>query len=170
MTYRLRTDKTWEQIGRDIVEQLRRWGASTYSLTRPNYDTKRRGRWSENAEEALVVLKVNWKSGRELVLTYNKQERSVDNARVLFLAIEALRLNEVRGIDDVMREAYMALPPPPDERDPYEVLGVRPDASRAMIDAAYRIKANEVHPDKGGTSEQMAELNAAYEKAKAAQK
>lgn len=48
-------------------------------------------------------------------------------------------------------------------RDLYEVLGVSRDASDADIKKAYRRKATEHHPDRGGDEEAFKELTAAYE-------
>lgn len=166
MAYKLTTDKSWAANEAAIREQLHRWGAATYSLDRPNSTKKTALSWTETPEEALVVLKAAWKSGRELNLSYNKQARAVDNARVLFLVVESMRLNEVRGIDDVMREAYLQLPAPKQavrERDPYEVLGIRPDAPKEVAEAAYRELAKSAHPDGGGRNETMVELNKAIE-------
>lgn len=47
-------------------------------------------------------------------------------------------------------------------RDLYEVLGVPKDASTLAIKTAYKHKAKELHPDKGGNDKQMAELSSAY--------
>ena len=44
---------------------------------------------------------------------------------------------------------------------PYEIIGARPDAAIEDIEALYRSKAKRVHPDAGGTTEGMAELNEA---------
>jgi curved DNA-binding protein CbpA len=44
----------------------------------------------------------------------------------------------------------------------YDTLGVKPDASAADIKKAYRRKAKESHPDKGGTDEEMAQAADAY--------
>lgn len=44
----------------------------------------------------------------------------------------------------------------------YETLGVLRDASADDIRAAWRRKASEAHPDKGGTDEAMAAVNAAW--------
>lgn len=167
MTYRMRTDKTWAETERDIRTELARWGAKTYSLTVPNAPPKttRVRSWKESPEEATVELIAHWPDGRELRLQYNKQERAVDNARVLYLAIEAMRKNEKRGIGDVLREAYLQLPPPEAEQviDPYEVLGVSRTAPLAVAEAAWKALMVEAHPDKGGSEERAKLLNKAIE-------
>lgn len=52
-------------------------------------------------------------------------------------------------------------------RDPYEVLGVADDASKENINAAYRKKAREnhpdLHPDDPEAAKRLVELNAAYQ-------
>lgn len=47
--------------------------------------------------------------------------------------------------------------------DPWQTLGVRPNAPAAEVRAAYRALALRHHPDAGGSDEAMAELNRAYE-------
>lgn len=83
-----------------------------------------------------------------------------------FLAADSLRMNEVRGLGEFMREAYLALEGPtgPVIRDPYEVLGIRPDAPLEVAEASYRALAKVAHPDAGGSEAKMAELNAAIER------
>lgn len=58
--------------------------------------------------------------------------------------------------------------PPPVTRPPHwsDTLGVRPDATDAEIEAAYRNKARTAHPDRGGSAEQMNELQHAIEAAR----
>jgi curved DNA-binding protein len=50
--------------------------------------------------------------------------------------------------------------------DPYSVLGVGKNSSDSDIKAAYRKLAKEHHPDKGGSHEKFAEINAAYDSIK----
>ena len=44
---------------------------------------------------------------------------------------------------------------------PFERLGAKPTANRQDIDIAYRQRAKRLHPDKGGDTEAMQELNKA---------
>lgn len=46
--------------------------------------------------------------------------------------------------------------------DHYAALGVHPSVSADEIRAAYRRKCAEHHPDRGGSHERMAEINAAW--------
>lgn len=48
--------------------------------------------------------------------------------------------------------------------NPYEILGVKPDATQEQIKKAYRTKAQKAHPDKhGGNTEEFQAIQKAYE-------
>lgn len=158
MSYTLpHTWKGWLQVKSELVEALQRWGVHDWKL-----DGDARGTNYNNGH--VVSLTVIHKSGREIVLTSKTQATAKGNLRVLVLGIEAMRLNEKRGLAEVMQQAYAQLAAPAKERDPYEVLGVRHDTPMAVIDAAYRALAKTAHPDSGGSTDVMAEINAAYER------
>jgi hypothetical protein len=103
------------------------------------------------------------KDGKEVILSMGKQNRAVDNLRVLYLAIEAMRMNEKRGIGDVIGSAYLQLAAPPKAKDPYEVLEIRQGASLEIAEAVYRTMVKKAHPDAGGSIEKVKELNHAIE-------
>jgi len=47
--------------------------------------------------------------------------------------------------------------------DPYDVLGIDPDADEAELDRAYRRRVVETHPDQGGSARAFQRVKAAYE-------
>lgn len=50
------------------------------------------------------------------------------------------------------------------EDDPWAVLHLRPGAPKAIIQAAWRALAKELHPDHGGDEKQFMKVKAAYDK------
>lgn len=170
MSYRPNPDdQDWLTVRDRLMETIAKWqgrtkavGVSIETVAGP----RRSGQSLESKEERAVS--VTFAAGKDAVdrtVTVDRWRRPVDNLWALALGLEQIRLNELRGLDDVARQVYAALPAPR-ERDPYEVLGLRSDAPSDVIDAAYRARAKTLHPDHGGTAEQMAELNAAYERVK----
>jgi len=47
--------------------------------------------------------------------------------------------------------------------DPFAILGVNPDSTKAEVQSAYKKKAWAAHPDRGGSNKAMAMVNAARE-------
>lgn len=160
-SYSLRTPLSYTRTLEDLAESFGKWRVQEWEVRPMRVDG--RVSWYGRAERAVTLRYFPRGASAPVVLTMDKQDRPQDNLRVLYLAIEAMRLNEARGISDVVRDAYMQLAAPARERDPFEVLGVRSDAAPEIIEAAYRAAAKKAHPDAGGTDEQMAALNAAYE-------
>lgn len=79
--------------------------------------------------------------------------------------IKAIRAQERNGIFTAS-EMFASFASLPARSHWSSVLGIELPATRAEIDAAYRRLAKQMHPDVGGTDDQMADLNAAYEQAK----
>ncbi len=144
----------------ELEDQMRLWGVNQWETNYPK--GARSEAWSQKEEVRTVKLTYN-KNGKTVNLIMGKQNRAVDNLRVLYLAIEAMRLNERRGISDVLESAYLQLAAPTQGRDPYEILEIRPDASLEVAEAVYKAKVRNIHPDRGGSTEHMKALNRAID-------
>jgi hypothetical protein len=168
MTYRANPDdQGWVTCRERLLETIAKWqkrpkavGVAIECPAAPRYST----RFTDAADRAVSVT---FSAGEHVdrTVTVSRFVRPVDNLWALALGLDAVRLNELRGLDDVARQVYQALPAPR-TRDPWEVLGLRPDADPEAIEAVYRSKARRAHPDTGGDAAAFRELQAAYEEVK----
>jgi len=167
--YTHRTKKTWADTRSKLEETFRKWGVFDWNvIADPSLKPSQLNNdgWYMNAQQRGVTVRwVTAKEKREMRLFLNEQNRPVDNLRVLWFAIEAMRLNEERGIGRLIQDAYLQLAAPSAVRDPYELMGLRPDCAIEVAEAAYRARAKQLHPDaEHGDVELMKELNAAIER------
>ncbi len=109
---------------------------------------------------------------RPLVMARDLYESVADNLRLITLTLSHLCGIERHGGDTMMQRALQGfsefawvasadVPPPPWAG----ILGIPPDSEKWMIEAAYRQRAKERHPDVGGSDAMMAKLNAARDEA-----
>jgi hypothetical protein len=101
---------------------------------------------------------------KQMVFACDKYDLVRDNILAIAKTIGALRGIERWGSSDMMERAFSgfkALPAP--EVDWWDVLQVRRDASREIIEMHFKALAKVWHPDFGGSEAQMAELNRARE-------
>lgn len=157
-SYVIRTQKSWQATLRELEEQMRMWDVQEWDV---NYPKGARFEARYQSEADRTVRLTYRKDGKTVTLTMDKQDRAVDNLRVLYLAVEAMRLNERRGIGDVVASAYLQIAAPEVAMDPYEVLDVRVGAPLDVAEAAYKAKMRSVHPDSGGSVEAAKRLNTA---------
>ncbi len=107
---------------------------------------------------------------KPMVMACDMHVRAEENMRSLALSIEALRALDRHG-GGIMREkaftGFEALPPPGGAQSVqwWVVLGVSRDADAESINAAYKARARERHPDAGGSHAAMSELNTARDEA-----
>lgn len=165
MSYSLHTRKTWAQTRTELEATMDKWGVRDWRVHCKLDGRSATKEYQTTAERTVELSYV--KNGREIRLRMDTQPRAVDNFRVLYLAVEAMRMNEARGIAEVMASAYsQALATAgsaPQSTGPYAVLGVRPDASWEVIEAAYRAKVRANHPDTGGSTAALQTINAAMD-------
>ena len=160
--YRIDSSKTWHQTMIELAREFERWGVASWTVT-PNTTPNRVNVPAAVRSEAGVTLTYR-KGDRDVVLSLDTQDSPKDNLRALYLCVEAMRLVERRGLSDTVQSAYLQIAAPPAARDPYELLGVRPDAPLEVAEASYRALARARHPDQGGSTEAMQELNDAIER------
>jgi hypothetical protein len=113
------------------------------------------------------------RKGRAQVFACDRWNRVEDNIRAVARTIEALRGVERWGASEMMERAFTAfeaLPAPEQRRAWWDILGLpeKPKPTAGAIRAAYIRKAQESHPDRGGTTEAMQELNRALDEARKA--
>lgn len=120
--------------------------------------TKRGARW---CEEALAMDENNLDGLTMRAEKALKDEKFEEAVRILEKAFEA----SGRSSQDIMTRLQKAqrLLKVSKQKDYYKVLGVSRDADERTIKKAFRSKAKTMHPDVGGSEEQMAQLNEAYE-------
>lgn len=157
-SYNPPTGHTPATTRRDLEIEFRRWNQQAGEMVIPDYALPM---YQPGAIAAAVVFSLR---GQRVEMRIDRWPDFATNLRAAYLNIRDMRLAEARGGLEGMREALAALPAPARERDPYEVLGVRPDSPREVIDASYRALAKKLHSDVGGEDASMKALNAAYEK------
>lgn len=141
----------------DLVDELQKAGATDIHV---EHDTAVSG----DPDPGVVV---RWKDehGRGKVIACDRHTNRAANTRAIGLTLRDLRMATTRGAIQADR-AYAGLeklPPPREDADPHEVLGVRPDADPEVIKAAYKAKAKILHPDRGGDRKRFQELQDARE-------
>lgn len=106
---------------------------------------------------------------RNVVLTCDKWIRLADNLTAIAKDIEAQRARERWGCTTVEQafQGYVAIPEKCGGKSWWDILGVKSDASKADIDAAYRSKSKLYHPDTGGSQDAWHPFAEAYDQAMA---
>ena len=126
--------------------------------------------YADTGVAVYFTLRVGGEDAQQVVAC-DKWNTVHHNIRAIGLCIEAMRMIERTGASELLRrafEGFKALPPAEAPPAPWwEVLQVSAESPELIIDAAYRALARAAHPDAGGSDAAMAELNRAYEEARA---
>lgn len=154
MSYKIDTKLSWEQTVAQLRNEFSLWGIAweDWDVTRP----------PKGGTEVTVTYK---KNGRDVKMTYDKQNSSKNNLRAIYLTIHDLRMIDVREVGNLAAAHYKQIAAPEGEIniDPYEVLGVRKGMGIDVYKAVYRTMASKYHPDSkpSGDPAMMAKLNKA---------
>lgn len=109
--------------------------------------------------------------GKQMCFACDRWQKVEHNMRAIAKTIEALRGVERWGTGSMVEaafEGFVKLPAPTAAKPWRDVLQVAPLGSGVTLAAArdaYRRLAFQYHPDRGGSEEKMAEVNAAWEQA-----
>jgi len=109
--------------------------------------------------------------GESVCIPVDRYSSAEENLQAIHHIIEARRTELRHGTLHLIKatmKGFKALPPPPGKtaRRPWtDVLGLPANATEDHIEQAYRAKAKTAHPDNGGSSEAMHELNEAKREA-----
>lgn len=108
------------------------------------------------------------RKGTEVVLACDQYDDLHHNIRAIGKTIEALRGIERWGASDMLDRAFTGFTALAAPEQWWDVLGVSPAATSAEINAAWRAKMRDAHPDRaGGSDAEAARLNWARDQARA---
>lgn len=167
---RNRAPLTLAQAVDRLAAELRRLGA-TREILSTNVALRldgmpRSGQAQPSDPGAALYFKLR---GADRALACDRWTRVEDNIAAIAAHVEALRAIDRYGVGSVDQAfaGYVAIGHAAGA-DWWLELGVPEHATLDAIDAAYKAKARAVHPDAGGSHEQMARLNAARDAARQA--
>jgi curved DNA-binding protein CbpA len=106
---------------------------------------------------------------RPIVLTCDRWTKIAWNLYAIAKDIEAQRARDRWGCTNFEQafRGYLAIPERCGGRPWWDTLDVESDATAEEVEAAFKTLAKTHHPDKGGTPEDWAKLQEAYDQAKA---
>lgn len=130
--------------------------SSNYQVGRDGFPLK--GKRAPD-DEAIAIYFT--RAGKPYVMARDAYHRAEDNMRSLALALESLHTLERHGGGVMTEKAFQGFVALPAPKRPHEVLGVSPTASHDEVRKAWRAKIADHHPDRTGTHDAAAELNAA---------
>ncbi len=117
-------------------------------------------------EEPGIAVYYSWE-GEQYCMSCDKWNNVSDNIQACNKAINALRGIERWGTGDMMKAAFTGFKALPEAREMqwWDILGINSRASKDQIKDAYRKKAMQHHPDRGGNAETFHKIQKAYETA-----
>lgn len=170
-SYARSRDVTVDDATQRVLAELGRMGAREIIIS-TNLALRRDGLpRSDQREPADPGVAVYWtdRTGADRCMAVDRYTKTAGNLAALAATLEAMRAIERHGGAEILDRAFTgftALPPPAAaaRSEPWwEVLGVARDAHAADVEAAYRRRRSEAHPDRGGSADAFSAVQAAYD-------
>jgi hypothetical protein len=132
-----RIKATWHDSMTGIEETFERFGVAQWQV-RPLRAPKG-SPWNLTEDERRVTVTFLL-DGRAIELSLAEHREPRHNLWIIWQAIEAMRLNRVRGLEKVMGAAYLALEAPrfTAETDPWAWMALPRDVDPGALNARYR--------------------------------
>jgi hypothetical protein len=162
---------TMDKAQRFLRDELSRMGATGLIIS-TNIPVRKDGMlyadWmNKKIDDPGVAIYFKYK-GNDVSMCCDQYTKIWENIYALGKGIEALRGMDRWGVSDFLNRAFTGFTALPEsvvtsEKAWYEILEVHPFANLSEIKEAYRKKAMEHHPDKGGTPEMFNKIHKAYQ-------
>lgn len=155
---------------KNVQDSLRRFGADSGKDVTDIILSSNVTLGAHRPHDPGVAAWFRW-AGESICIPVDRYASVEENLQAIHHVIEARRTELRHGTLHLVKATmagFKALPPPAGAkaRRPWtEVLGIAPNASKDAIEAAYRERAKKAHPDAGGSTDAMAELNRAKQEA-----
>jgi hypothetical protein len=148
-----------------VIEELQRMGIDDSDLVissdvRLRMDGQMHAGAGEPADPGVAVY---WRKGKVMrCMAIDRYDRVADNLAAIAATLDAMRAIERHGGAEILDRAFTGFTALPSPEQPWQTLGLDTShPTKEQVDAAHRRLASQHHPDKGGSSDQMARINAA---------
>lgn len=148
---------------REVQNEVRLLGGSMLVIS-SNLPLRRDGMPYANSSQPNdrgVAVYFKYK-GKPMCFACDRWRKIEDNMHAIAMTIDALRGIERWGTGEMVQQAFTGFTALPSPEQPWQTLGLdtsRP--TREQVEEAHRRLAMKHHPDRGGSNEQMARINAA---------
>ncbi|GGN92340.1 J domain-containing protein [Haloarcula pellucida] len=163
-------EATLGQTTDDLATEMDRLDPDEWRASTGNSHTKSNTLPLHNANPDDPGFVLRWtKDGEQFAVACDEYSRLRDNVREVYLWVHETRMRGNRSVVTGESEFAAARLPSGDGEavaaspPPHDVLDVAPDAPDGVVNAAYREKTKEMHPDHGGSPEAFQRLKRAKE-------
>lgn len=146
-----------------VIESLHRFGARDVIIStniEPTLSGRPRSNVGNPSDPGVAIY---WKDskGQRRCMAIDQYYKTSDNLAAIAATLEAMRTIERHGGAEILDRAFTGFVALPSPEQWWQVLGLTSKASEAEITEAHRRLAMQHHPDRGGSSDAMARINAA---------
>ena len=154
----------------NVKDELRRFGDNSGKPVRQLVLSSNVTLADNRPADPGVAAYFNW-DGLACCIAVDRYRKVEENLQAIAKVVEAERAKIRHGGLNIVRAAfqgYAALPPPTNSKSWWDVLSVPEDCTLHDAQSAHRRLAVKHHPDTGGDTAMMAEVNRAWEEAQQA--